>query len=268
MSITNMARKNTTIDTAARLRRLRRDIIDMAEHSSHVAVALSCVDLLAALYFRALRPEDHFILSKGHGAMALYAVLAELGKIDRAELSTYGKDGSLLAEHPLAGKVPGVEFAAGSLGHGLAVAAGMAKGLKLAGSTGHVYVLLGDGECDEGTVWEAAGVARAQGLNNLTALVDWNGFQACGATHTISNGIRLPDVWQGFGWSVETCDGHNLVELESSLRSDNPEQTPGVVLCKTTKGRGVSFMENDLEWHYRPVNGADRVAALRELADA
>lgn len=255
-------------DTAALLLRLRRHIIDMAQHSSHVAVALSCVDILAALHFRVLRPQDHFILSKGHGAMALYAVLAELGYIEEAELLTYGKDGSRLAEHPLAGKVPGIEFAAGSLGHGLSVAAGMAKGIKLSGGDGRVFVLLGDGECDEGTVWEAAGAARAQDLDNLVAIVDWNGLQACGATSTISRGVHLPDVWRAFGWSVECCDGHDFAELEILLDRANPTGGPRVLPCKTVKGHGIPFMENDLEWHYRPVNGSARDAALKVLSDA
>jgi transketolase len=255
-------------DTTALLLRLCRHIIDMAQHSSHVAVALSCVDILAALHFRVLCPQDHFILSKGHGAMALYAVLAELGHIQTAELHTYGKDGSRLAEHPLAGKVAGIEFAAGSLGHGLAVAAGMAKGLKLSGSDGRVFVLLGDGECNEGTVWEAAGAACAQDLDNLVALVDWNGLQACGSTGTISKGVHLPDVWEAFGWSVEFCYGHDIAELEICMDRANSTGGPKVLLCKTVKGHGISFMENDLEWHYRPVNGNARDAALEELRDA
>lgn len=248
--------------------RLRRHVLDMARHSAHVAVALSCIDMLAALYFRVLQPDDRFVLSKGHGAMALYAVLAERGAIDRADLAAYGKDGSRLAEHPLAGKVPGIEFAAGSLGHGLAVAAGMAKGLKLTDSTARVFVLLGDGECDEGSVWEAAGAARAQGLENLTAVVDWNGLQACGPTSLISRGVRLAEVWKAFGWSATECDGHDIEAMAACFARENPAGVPGVVLCRTVKGCGVTFMEHDLEWHYRPVRGAARAAALRELGDA
>lgn len=259
----------------ALLKTLRRDIIDMAEHSAHVAVALSCVDMLAALYFDVMvLPDDDedscdsFIMSKGHGAMALYAVLARRGLIAPELLDTYGRDGSILAEHPLAGKLPTAEFAAGSLGHGLAVAAGMAKGLKLQRQEGRVFVLLGDGECDEGSVWEAAAAARAQGLDNLTALVDWNGLQACGRCQDISNGLYLPDCWTGFGWKVDTVDGHDYDALCGVLNRSGPGMGPRVVFCETVKGKGIPFMENNLEWHYRPVRGEERAAALRSLDDA
>jgi len=253
-------------------RRLRRDIIRMAEHSAHVAVALSCVDILAALYAGVLRrdaePADVFLLSKGHGAMALYAVLAWAGYFDQALLDTYGADGSMLAEHPLANKTPGIAFAAGSLGHGLPVAAGIAKGFKLQGSPARVYVLLGDGECDEGSVWEAAALASAQRLDNLTAIVDWNGLQACGECKDISGIYRLVDVWRGFGWHAEEADGHDFVGLQSILKPQDGPEKPRAILCRTVKGKGVPFMEGDLEWHYRPVRGADREAALRHLTDA
>lgn len=252
--------------------RLRRDVICMAEHSAHVAVALSCVDILAALYGGVLRrdaaPKDVFLLSKGHGAMALYAVLAWAGYFDRTVLSTYGTDGSILAEHPLANKVPGVELASGSLGHGLAVAAGIAKGFKLQGSSAHVYVLLGDGECDEGAVWEAVALSSAQRLDNLTAIVDWNGLQACGTCTDISGGYRLPDVWSSFGWHTKETDGHDFDGLQSALRPIECLGRPQAVFCRTVKGKGVPFMEGNLEWHYRPVRGADREAALGYLGDA
>lgn len=248
--------------------RLRRDIVEMAQHSAHVAVALSCLDIIGALHFGVLRPQDHFILSKGHGVMALYAVLAALGRLDRGELETYGQDGSRLAEHPLAAKMPGIEFATGSLGHGLPIAAGMAKGLKLSKSDGKVFAVLGDGECDEGTVWEAAAAARAQSLNNLVVLVDVNGLQACGPTSTISRGVSLEDIWRGFGWDVDWCDGHDWPRLVSRLKQIDHSEAPTVLLCSTVKGCGISFMENDLEWHYRPVASSAREAALKELQNA
>lgn len=269
-------RLNNSADAKQFLLRLRRDIIDMAQHSAHVAAALSCVDILAALYSGVLNlganstaaDRDIFILSKGHGAMALYAVLAETGVIDRELLATYGQDGSTLAEHPLAGKLSGVEFAAGSLGHGLPVAAGMAKGVRLQGRPGRVFVLLGDGECDEGSVWEAAGAARAQRLDNLTAIVDWNNLQACGVRDETTYGYSLADCWRGFGWDVEETDGHDFENLRAVLSRPNAEGRPRVVLCRTIKGKGVPFMEGNLEWHYRPVRGAEREEALRWLADA
>ena len=256
---------------------LRRDIIMMAEHSGHVGVALSCVDILAALYIDVIActpatvesPErDRFILSKGHGCMALYAVLARMGFIDRQVLTTYGHNGSILAEHPIAGKVTGVECATGTLGHGLAIGVGMARGLRLQGLGAKVYVLLGDGECNEGSVWEAAALASAGGLDNLVAIVDCNDLQACGTCEEVSPGIRLADCWRGFGWEVDEADGHDYRELVDVLSRPAVTGRPRVVLCRTVKGKGIDFMEGDLEWHYRPVRGDDIDESLKRLADA
>ncbi len=256
---------------------LRLDIIEMAAHSAHVGVALSCVDIIAALYTGVLNctpsttenPErDRFILSKGHGCMALYAVLAHMGFIDRQLLASYGQNGSTLAEHPLAGKVAGVECASGSLGHGLAIGAGMAQGLKLQGIDAKVFVLLGDGECNEGSVWEAAALARTGSLDNLVAIVDMNGLQACGNSKDISAGIGLADCWRSFGWDVQEADGHNYRELINVLGHAAGSGLPRVVLCHTIKGKGIDFMEGNLEWHYRPVGGDDRDKALRRLSGA
>lgn len=264
-------------DPAGVMRALRRDIIDMAERSAHVGTALSCVEIIAALYFGGMHPAppgrdplsgDVFILSKGHGAMALYAVLARAGYFPPDTLTTYSQDGSILAEHPLAGQVPGLAFAAGSLGHGLAAATGVAKGFRLQGRAHRVFALLGDGECDEGAVWEAAAAARAQGLDNVTAIVDCNGLQACGTCREVTPGLHLPGCWRGFGWQVEEADGHDVLSLREHLRQSNPPGIPRVILARTVKGKGVSFMENDLEWHYRPVRGAEREAALECLRDA
>ena len=259
------------------LRTIRRDIINMAEHSAHVAVALSCVEILTSLYFGVLKispkdpsasDRDRFILSKGHGCMALYAVLARAGFIDIKILKSYGKNGSSLAEHPLAGKLPGLEFAAGSLGHGLSVAAGIAKSLKLQKLKGRSFVLLGDGECDEGSIWEAAAASSSHRLDNLTAIVDWNGLQACGKCKDISGAISLPERWSAFGWDVEEADGHDYHQLKKVFNRRNAPRKPRVVFCRTIKGKGVKFMENNLEWHYRPVRGNDKVKALRGLANA
>ena len=267
----------TAPEDAALLRELRRDIIKMAEHSGHVGVALSCVDIIAALYEEVMNctpatissPErDRFILSKGHGCMALYAVLARRGFIDRQALGTYGHNGSTLAEHPLARKVPGVECATGSLGHGLAIGAGMAGGLKLQGIEARVFVLLGDGECNEGSVWEAAALASAGRLDNLVAIVDGNGLQACGQCEDISSGVSLFDCWKGFGWEVEEADGHDYRTLVNILKRPAVAGKPRVVLCRTVKGQGIDFMEGDLEWHYRPVRGRERSDALRRLGHA
>ena len=259
------------------MQNMRHDIVTMAEHSGHVGVALSCVDILAALYADVLNctpvtvdaPErDRFILSKGHGCMALYAVLAQMGFIDSRLLTTYGRNGSLLAEHPLAGKLAGVECATGSLGHGLAIGAGMARGLKLQGIKARVFVLLGDGECNEGSVWEAAALASAGRLDNLIAIVDMNGLQACGHCADISPGINLSDCWKACGWEVEEADGHDYRELVEVLGHSPVAGKPRVVQCRTIKGKGIDFMEEDLEWHYRPVRGKERIEALRRLTRA
>jgi transketolase len=249
----------------------------MAERSAHVAVSLSCVDIMAALYFGVMKfagsPSeencgDAFVLSKAHAAMGYYAVLTRAGLISRDDLKNYARDNSFLAEHPLANKIPGVPFAGGSLGHGCAVAAGIAKGFKLRGKDARVFVLMGDGECDEGTVWETAAAARAQGLDNLTAIVDRNDLQACGACHDISKGVSLPDCWRAFGWDVHELDGHDFDALQKAFSAPNKTGAPRAMICRTIKGKGVSFMEGNLEWHYRPVRGADREAALRCLEDA
>jgi transketolase len=264
-------------EISALLNGLRRDIIKMAEHSGHVGVALSCVDIIAALYADVMActpatvgsPErDRFILSKGHGCMALYAVLARMGFIDRQVLTTYGQNGSILAEHPVAGKVAGVECATGTLGHGLAIGAGMARGLKLQGLGARVFVLLGDGECNEGSVWEASALASAGNLDNLVAIVDVNDLQACGRCGDISPKMELSDCWKGFGWEVEEADGHDYRELVKVLGHPAASGRPRVILCRTVKGKGIDFMERDLEWHYRPVRGDDRDKALKGLADA
>ena len=256
---------------------LRRDIIMMAGHTAHVGVALSCVDIVAALYTEILNitpstvdnpSRDRFILSKGHGCMALYAVLAHLGFIDRRLLETYGHNGSALAEHPLAGKVSGVECATGSLGHGLAVGAGMARGLTLQGIDARVFVLLGDGECNEGSVWEAAALAGAERLDNLVAIVDMNGLQACANCKDVSSGPGLADCWRSFGWDVQEADGHNHHEIIDVVKCSTGSGRPKAVLCHTVKGKGIDFMEGDLEWHYRPVKGDDLDNALRRLNGA
>jgi transketolase len=256
---------------------LRRDIIKMAEHSGHVGVALSCVDILAALYLDVMtctpmtashNERDRFILSKGHGCMALYAVLAHTGFIEPKVLASYGRNGSILAEHPVAGKVAGVECATGTLGHGLAIGAGMARGLKLQGLGARVFVLMGDGECNEGSVWEAAGLASAGKLDNLVAIVDCNGLQACGSCDEVSPGTELAQCWKGFGWDVRQADGHDYRELVQVFGSPSVSGKPRVVLCNTVKGKGVDFMEGDLEWHYRPVRGDDVGESLSRLTHA
>ncbi len=254
------------------LNAIRRDIIDLAARSSHVATALSCVEILAALYGGALALDgahpDRLIFSKGHGCMALYAVLARSGILPRDLLDTYARNGSPLAEHPMPGLVPGVDFAAGSLGHGLAVAAGWAEALRLQGGSGRVFAVLGDGECQEGAVWEAAALAAARELGNLVAVVDANGLQACGACGQIARHMSLNAAWSAHGWRTEELDGHDVLALRYAFAGAGKADTPTVFICRTVKGRGVDFMEGDLEYHYRPIRGREREEALRRLEDA
>jgi transketolase len=264
-------------DADAVLRRIRRTVIDMAEHSPHVACALSSVEILSVLYAGVMRvsasrpgwaQRDRLVLSKGHGCMALYAVLHHAGFLDSSLIESYARQGSRLAKHPLAEGVPGIDFATGSLGHGLAVGAGMAASFKMQEMASRVFVVLGDGECDEGAVWEAAGLASAQRLDNLTALVDCNGLQACGLCDAISPTTSLRDCWAGFGWDVQEVDGHSVGDLRRVLDANPLRDRPRAVLCRTVKGKGIDFMEGDLEYHYRPVRGEEREEACRRLQDA
>lgn len=259
------------------LKQIRAKIIEMAGHSAHVAPALSCVEILTALYFEVLQlplsdsgyaEGDHFIMSKGHGCMALYAVLEQRGIIEAGTTESYGQNGSRLGEHPLAGKVSRIDYATGSLGHGLAVAAGLAKSAKILDKKSRFFVLMGDGECDEGSVWEAAAISSHHNLDNLTAIVDMNGFQACGRCQEISGPFNLVERWKAFGWQVDCVDGHDYKMLCQSFKQPNETNKPRVVLCSTVKGKGIDFMENNLEWHYRPVRGQDKIDALRKIQDA
>jgi len=257
-------------------RRVRAHILRMSAiaKAPHVGSALSCADILVALYFHAARvaPErqedpdrDIVILSKGHASAALYAVLAERGYFDPATLDTYCADGSSLAEHPSRGCVAGVEVTTGSLGHGLGVGVGMAIAAKLASSDRHVYVVLSDGECNEGSVWEAAMWAPGKRLANVTAIVDFNKFQATGPSTQITALEPLAEKWRAFGWDALEIDGHDHAALVGALRSDGQER-PRAIVAHTIKGKGVSFMEGNLEWHYRPPSEADLALALDEVS--
>ncbi len=242
----------------------------------HLGSCLSCMDILTAAYFHALRIDpsdprsaqrDRFILSKGHGAPALFQVLAMRGFYPKTLLADYGKDGSLFAEHPPAPNyLPGVEAATGSLGHGLPIALGMA----LAGRVNHagyrVIALLSDGECNEGSVWEAAMLAAAQRVQNLCAVIDYNKWQATGRSEDVMALAPLADKWRAFGWSVREVDGHDLMGLAEHL-SCVPDGSgkPVALVAHTVKGKGVSFMEDDNNWHYRIPNEQDTERAVREL---
>jgi transketolase len=242
--------------------------------ASHAGSCLSMADLLAVLYSGILRvdparpawPErDRFLLGKGHGAAALYAVLARSGFLSETDLETFGADGSSLTGHA-SHHVPGVELSTGSLGHGLPVGVGLALAATRGRLPWRTFVLLGDGECDEGSVWEAAMFASHHRLDSLVAIVDRNRLQGFGRTEAVLGLEPLADRWRAFGWAVREVDGHDHSALERFL-SRVPFETgrPGVLIAATVKGKGVSFMEDRLEWHYRSPTSEELARALAEV---
>jgi transketolase len=227
----------------------------------HLGSCLSSTDLLVWLYWDVLRidpkrpesPErDRFILSKGHAAPVLFQVLAERGFYPRAELDDYGHDGSIFGEHPPSPEhLPGVEAATGSLGHGLPMGLGMALAGRIQGQSYNVYVILSDGECNEGSIWESALMASAQGVRNLTIFIDYNKWQATGRSNEVLGLAPLAEKWKAFGWATTEIDGHSFEEMKKTIRALSGEQRPKAIICNTVKGKGISFMEDDNNWHYR-----------------
>jgi transketolase len=270
----------------ARLEGIARDcrvqIIRMLTHagSGHPGGSLSVIDLVTALYFGRMRHDparpdwpdrDRLILSKGHAVPAVYAAMARAGYFPESQLVTLRKLGSPLQGHPDRGALPGIEAATGSLGQGLSVALGQALGLKLAGSPARVYCILGDGEIQEGQVWEAAMAAPKLGqpnhpLDNLTVIVDANRIQLDGFVAAILDLEPLVDKWQAQGWPVVEIDGHQMAQIEKALdQAVATKGTPTVVVAHTVKGKGVSFMENDPEWHGKAPKPGEAVVAVREI---
>lgn len=244
-------------------------------HGSHIGSILSVADIVAVLYSDVARVDpqnpdwadrDRIILSKGHAGAAIYAALAEKGFFEIAELKTHYADGSRLSGHVSHKGVPGVELSTGSLGHGLSVAAGMAYVAKKDHKSHRVYVICGDGECDEGSVWEAAMVANHYRLNNLVAIIDHNRMQSLGFCEDTIALQPFADKWRAFGWNVVEVDGHDHDQLRAAFTQIGSSQGPTVVIAETVKGKGISFMENDILWHYRfPHDGEEFESALAEL---
>jgi transketolase len=232
-----------------------------AARRGHVGSAFSCIDILRVLYDDVLRfdtrnpkwPErDRCILSKGHGCLALYAVLADKGFFPLRELDRFCAADGILGGHPDANKVPGIEASTGALGHGLSIGLGMALHLRLAKSDSRVFVVLGDGECNEGAVWEAAMCAGKHRLPNLTAVVDYNKHQAFGSTRDVQDLEPLADKWRAFGFAVREVDGHDIGELRRAFLSLPLDRSmPTALIAHTVKGRGASFAENNLKWHHK-----------------
>lgn len=263
-------------DSVALANQIRLDVLGMTSRSgaSHVGSALSVADILAVLYgapvlrFKPDAPRwperDRFILSKGHAGSAVYSVLARSGFFPVSTLEGHYQDGSFLSGHVSHKGVPGVELSTGSLGHGLGVGAGMAFALRGAPGSPRVFVVLSDGECDEGSIWEAALFAAHHGLDRLCAIVDYNKIQSLAPVAETLALEPFADKWRAFGWDVREVDGHDHEQL---LRVFDPpaSKRPVVILAHTVKGKGVSFMEQSVLWHYRAPRGEEYERALREL---
>lgn len=261
----------------ATAREIRGQLVEMSHkaRTPHLGSSLSCVDILVAAYWGSLaidpkRPDavdrDRFILSKGHAATTLYATLAEAGFFPKQLLETYAKPGSKLAEHPSAGCVAGVEVATGSLGHGLSLGLGMALAGRIQKQNYRIFVVMSDGECNEGSVWEAAMFAPAQKLDNVVAIVDYNKWQATGRSNEIMALHPLRQKWEAFGWSAYEVDGHDMSALVDLLRNvPDGSGKPVAIVANTVKAKGVSFMEDDNNWHYRIPTAEEVEKAKQEI---
>jgi transketolase len=255
---------HTTLD-AKRLADVRKRLIRMHYESGvgHIGGNLSAIDVLALLFNERIDRRDHFVLSKGHSAGALYVALWSANRLDDETLETFHKDGTLLAGHPPASGMDGVLFATGSLGHGLSLAAGTALALSLKGESGHVFCLTSDGEWQEGSTWEALIFACHHALANLTIIVDHNRLQGFGSTIEVASMAPLWERLAGFDVALQIIDGHDLEAIRRAL--DVSVTKPKVTVLETTKGKGVSFMENRMEWHYLPLNEETYRQALEDL---
>jgi transketolase len=266
-----MSEQTTTL--AGRIRRL---VLDHSHRAGvgHIGSSLSIADILAALFGDVLPvgglddpDRDRFVLSKGHAALALYAVLHETGRLTLSELATFGGDGSVLGTHP-EHVAPGVDFSTGSLGHGLSMGAGAALAARLQGSSRRTYVLVSDAECNEGSLWEAVMFAAHHRLGNLVVIVDENGQQALGMTGDVLDLAPLGDRWRSFGWDVHEVDGHDVDALVSTFRSlERVADLPHVILARTILGKGVSYMERQIAWHYWPMSDDQYRQACEEIGE-
>ncbi len=277
MNLTSVSAEPDTDSLREIADRVRGAIIDLCggAEGGHLGGSLSTVDILTVLYFGVLRinpahsddpDRDIFVLSKGHAALALYAVLAERGFLPTAELASFGRADSRLAGHPMRA-VPGVEMPTGSLGHGLALGLGFALAARLAGRSQRSFVLTGDGELQEGSCWEAAGCAAAQHADTLTAIIDANGLQLGGHTADLGAPGVLADRWRAFGWSVRECDGHDQAALAQALAAVpwQPGQ-PSALIAHTQKGYGVGFIAGQVASHYATLSERQQSRAHAALA--
>ena len=258
--------------------RVRGDVIEMSHRAGtpHLGSCLSVIDILVAAFFsghlrctpeQPLDPDrDRIILSKGHAATALYSILARRGYFPLARLLEYATDGSWMQEHPGPDSVPGVELATGSLGHGLGVGLGMAMAARSQAKNFRVVAVLSDGECNEGSTWEAALFGAAQRLSNVTVFVDYNKWQATGRSNEVLALAPLREKWAAFGWNAQEIDGHDMAAILEALQAPaDPDGKPRAFICNTVKGKGCSFMEDDNNWHYRIPKADEVQKAFQEL---
>lgn len=241
-------------------------------HAGHIGTALSCMDILIYLYFELMKKKDQFVLSKGHAATALYAVLAQAGIIPKRDLKTFHQDGTYLAAHPPCnGKVAGVTFGTGSLGHGLSLSTGLALSTRFSNKKFHVYCLISEGDINEGSTWEAILFAAQHQLNNLTVIVDHNGLQAFGRSEEVLSLRPLADKWKAFNFDVfEVADGHNFDQLHQAFLASEliPSNRPKCIIANTIKGKGVQYMEDKMEWHYLPMDDDQFKEALKQIKES
>jgi transketolase len=272
-------RKNVSLSVLeGRAKFIRTETVRLSRiaGAGHYSSTFSCAELLAVLYYDQMRIEpaqpdwperDRFVMSKGHAAIGLYPVLADLGYYDPSELDTYTRLGSNYGDHPDMKKVRGLDFSSGSLGHGLSIGVGLALAGRMTGRDYHTYVLLGDGELSEGQIWEAANSAGHFGLQNLVAIVDRNGLSIDGHTEDVMSVEPLDDRFAAFGWKVQRIDGHDLTAIRAAFdnlkRGDHGQ--PQVIIADTVKGRGVARMEMSLDWHVGNLVGEDYDEVMAEL---
>jgi len=260
---------------------IRSKILDMAfeagSNSSHFGGALSIVEIISTLFSHQMKidknnPEwdgrDRFILSKGHACLAYYAALSEVGYLSEKELKTFEKDGSILAGHPVKNIKYGIEFSTGSLGIGLSIGIGLALAAKRKRKSNKTYVIVGDGECNEGSIWEGALAAPNLKLDNLFVIIDKNNLQQTGTTNEIMKSENLKDKWLSFGWNVEEINGHSINEILNYFAKEKKEGIPNLMIANTTKGKGFSFSENNNNWHHAVMTKTLYEKAKKELESA
>ena len=266
--------RNIEETTAVNIRKIMMQMSFESAAATHLGGGLSLVEIFSCLYgnvmkFKAADPHwperDRFILSKGHGVLAYFATLNYFGYISDSQLRTFMKNGSLLIAHPIMNVKMGIESSNGSLGQGLSFGAGLAKAAKLKNATHRIFVLMGDGECNEGSVWEAAETISELELDNIIAIVDANGYRSDGEVGNGGSALALQQKFQSFGWRSIIVDGHDIEEIYKSIISEQVSKEPLCIIAKTIKGKGISFMENNNAWHHARITKSNFDLAMSEL---